>query len=71
MTAGRHPLLDVLASVLDDRGLVADPDVLESYRHDHAALVASERPLAAALPTSTSCCRCTGWTGSWRLTRTT
>lgn len=42
-----------LQRALGDRAVVADPDVLASYRHDEASLAPAGEPAAAVLPTTT------------------
>jgi glycolate oxidase len=43
-----------LAAALGADAVVTDPDVLDSYRHDHALLAPSARPAVAVRPASTA-----------------
>ncbi|HKX25003.1 MAG TPA: FAD-binding protein, partial [Actinomycetota bacterium] len=47
-------VLDDLAGTLPTSALLTDPDVLESYRRDQAAIVEAGVPLAAVRPGSTA-----------------
>jgi glycolate oxidase len=54
--AGTRPrvILDDLARTLPTSSLLTDPDVLESYRRDQAAIVEAGVPMAAVRPGSTA-----------------
>ena len=49
-----NAIIDELMRALGTDAVVTDPDILESYRHDSAALCESALPLAAVLPTTES-----------------
>lgn len=44
---------DELAAALPARGVITDPDLLESYRRDRTTWIAAGQPRAAVLPTTT------------------
>ncbi|MEX0706064.1 MAG: FAD-linked oxidase C-terminal domain-containing protein [Nitriliruptoraceae bacterium] len=46
-------LIDELTALLPARGVVTDPDVMASYRHDRAQPVTAGTPSAVAFPTTT------------------
>lgn len=46
------PIIDDLMRALGTDAVVTDPDILESFRHDAAALCESALPLAAVLPST-------------------
>lgn len=48
------PLVDELADAMGDRGLITDPDVLETYRWDRTTWVTPGQPVAAVFPTTTA-----------------
>ncbi len=48
------PLVEELADAMGDRGLITDPDILETYRWDRTTWVTPGHPVAAVFPTTTA-----------------
>ncbi len=47
-----HPIVNSLREIVSDRDVITDPDILNTYRRDAAALCESHLPIAAVLPTT-------------------